>query len=256
MSAHKKFTKQEISKILAKASEIQLSGESGSDDGSFGEGISKEELLQIAQEVGISQTVLENAINQVENQVDKQFNWLIGNSELQASIILDGEATDLQVDQVIPELNTFTGQKGTLEKVGNSYDWEQKDNDPESIRRITIIPKNGKTKVMQYVNWNELRFLGLGLSALLGSIALMILLKSLGLPKSTYIPFSPLGGLVSYFGFMGGLKYVFNRQKKKFETIMQLVTDSLERPAQHRINLDELPEQQTDKQVQRNKTKS
>lgn len=249
---NKEFSQQQIREILAKASELQRSkNEIQSEQG----GVTSDELREIADEVGISSNVLEKAIRSVESSTDKKFNWLTGTSELKASIILEHEANELQINQIFPELNTLTGQKGTLEKVGNTYDWEQLKNEPESIRRITIIPKGGKTKVVQYVNWNELRFLGLGLSAFFGSIALIVLLKSLGVSKSTFIPLAPLGGLVSYYGFMGGLKYIFSKQKEKFDSIMQLVTDSLERPAQHRVSIDEKAEQES-KQNQRNQSHS
>lgn len=256
MPGRKKFTKHQISKILAKASEFEVDQNYHSGDHDENDGISKQELLEIGREVGISQKALEHAIHQVKNQTSETFNWFIGSSELKASTQLEGEASELQINQFFPELNTFTGQKGHLEQVGNSYDWEQTGNGPESIRRITIIPKDGKTKVIQYVNWNELRFFSLGLAALLGSIALMILLKSIGLPKSTFIPLSPLGGLAGYIGTMGGLFYYFNKQKKKFASIMQLVTDTLERPAQHRLSQDELPDQNNEQIRQKRKTSS
>jgi len=251
--AHKEFTYQQIRDILAQASEIQRTkNESKSEQ----HGITSEELYEIAKEVGISADVLDKAIKTVENRSFERFNWLIGNSELQSSVTVEGEVTDMQLDQLFPELNAFTGQKGTVEYMGKSYEWEQVENALESVRRVTVVPKDGKTKIIQHVKWDEFRGSGLFLSAFLGALGLALVLKAFGIPKSTYLLLSSIGALAGYFGFMGALKFYFNKQKKKFEAIMQLITDNLERPAQHRIGMDIVPEQNEKEQVQKGKTRS
>lgn len=249
----KEFSQKQIREILAKASEIQRSEK---DQEFEQQGITSDELLEIASEVGISTKVLEKAIKTVESRSDKQFNWLIGTGELRSSLTINEEISDLQLDQLFPELNAFTGKKGTVERMGNSYDWEQVENGLESVRRVTVVPKDGKTKIIQLVNWDEFRGTGLFLSAFFGAIGLLLVLKAFGLEKSTYLLLSSIGAFAGYFGFMGGLKYYFNKQKKKFESIMQLITDNLERPAQHRIGMDSMPEQNEKKPVQKNKTKT
>lgn len=251
--AEKEYTQNQIREILTKASEIQRS-KNELDSGR--QGITSEELQEIAEEIGISEEVLNKAIKTVESRSNDQFNWLIGTGELQSSTIIEEEITDLQLDHLFPELNTFTGQKGTVEQLGKSYDWEQTENKLESVRRITVVPKDGKTKITQYVNWNEFRGAGLLLSAFLGAFGLAMFLKTIGVPKPTYLLFSPLGALAGYFGFMGGLKFYFNKQKKKFESIMHLIADTLKRPAQHRMQMDDAPIEVESKQTQRNKTKS
>lgn len=236
MPSSKFYSQKEISEILTKASEIQLKKDHQEIQK---KGLSKEELLEIANEAGISQASLELAIRNYENRTHSNFNWLTGNSELKASMEIDSEVTKLQLDQLFPELNAFTGQKGEVEIIGNSYDWEQIENSFETIRRVTIFPKGGKTKVTQYVNWNDLKFLGLPLSTIMGAVLLMIILKAAGLPKTSYLFLSIFGGVFGYFGFMAGLKYFFKSQKQKFESIMHLIQDVLSRPAQHRIGMEE-----------------
>jgi putative ubiquitin-RnfH superfamily antitoxin RatB of RatAB toxin-antitoxin module len=253
MSDHKRFSKQEISQILSKASEIQRS-KNISD--SAQEGVTTSELREIAHEVGISNEVLDKAIHSFENRADIGFNWVIGTGELQSATVIEGEISELQLDQLFPELNVITGKKGIFEQVGKSYEWEQVENGLESVRRVTILPKDGKTKVIHYVNWNDLRSLGLGLSAFLGALGLALILKAFGIEKSTYLLLSSIGAIVGYFGFMGGLKFYFDHQKKKFESIMQLITDTLEKPPQHRAQMDEAPIEDSINPIQRNKTKS
>jgi hypothetical protein len=251
--AHKEFTHQQIREILSKASEIQRSkkeSESGE------QGITSEELSEIAAEVGISEEVLNKAISSVENRSNERFNWLTGSGELQSSIIIDREITDLKLDQLFPELNAFTGQKGTIDQMGESYDWEQVENGLESVRRVTVVPNDKKTKITQHVNWDEFRGSGLFLSAFLGALGLALILKAFGIPKTTYLLLSSIGAIGGYFGFMGGLKYYFNKQKKKFESIMHLITDVLERPVQNRISMDDAPLEPDESQAQRSKTRS
>lgn len=249
------FSKKEISEILTKASEIQMAKDHQEIKNN---GLSKEELLNIAEEVGISREHLESAIRNYEAKTTESFNWLIGSSELKTTTVIDNSVSELQLDQLFPELNAFTGLKGEVEQIGDSYDWEQTENGFESIRRITVLPQNDKTKITHYVNWNDLRFLGLPLSTVMGVIAMMILLKSLGLPKSIFIPLSAVGGVFGYFGFMAGLKFYFNKQKQKFESVMKLIEDVLHRPAQHRIEMQEQyqPSENDGNKARKNRTKS
>jgi hypothetical protein len=251
--AHKEFTQEQIREILAKASEIQRSDKK-LDTEQYN--ITSEELREIAADVGISAEVLGKAIKMVESRSNERFNWIIGTGKLQSSTTIDKEITGLQLDRLFPELNAFTGQKGNVEQIGESYDWEQIENGLESIRRITVVPNDEKTKIIQYVNWDELRGMGLFLSAFFGALALALILKVAGFPKSTYLLLSSIGALAGYFGFMSGLKYYFNNQKKKFESIMQLITDVLERPAQHRLSIDDAPQKSEEKQAQKSKTRS
>lgn len=230
------FSKKEISEILTKASEIQMAKDHHE---MKNKGLTKDELLNIADEVGISREHLESAIRNYETKSTASFNWLIGSSELKATTVINNNVNELQLDQLFPELNAFTGLKGEVEQIGDSYDWEQTENGFESIRRVTVLPQNDTTKITHYVNWNDLRFLGLPLATIMAAIALMILLKSIGLPKSTYLPLSTIGGVFGYFGFMAGLKFYFTKQKQKFESIMKLIEDVLYRPAQHRIEMQE-----------------
>jgi len=250
---HKEFTQKQIRDILAKASEIQRSKKEINEEQ---QGITSEELHEIAAEVGISAEVLNTAIKTIESRSDKRFNWLIGSGELQSSIIIEGEITDLQLDQLFPELNAFTGQKGTVEQMGKSYDWEQIENGLESSRRVTVVAKDGKTKIIQYVNWDEFRGVGLFLSAFFGAVGLLLVLKAFGLEKPIYLILSSFGAFAGYFGFMGGLKYYFNKQTKKFESIMQLITDVLERPVQHRVSMDDAPLESDKNMAQKSKTRS
>lgn len=253
MSSDKIFSKKEISQILTKASEIQMTDDTLSDQK---EGISKEDLIQIGKEVGISPNVIEQAITSLKNTSHTKFNWLIGSSELQTKILIDHVVDDLQLDQLFPELNAYTGQKGNIEKVGKGYDWEQTENGLKNIRRITVVPKDKRTKIIHYVNWNDFRGLGLGLSAFFGALALALILRSFGIPKSTYLILSTLGALVGYFSFMVGLKFYFNKQKKKFESITKLITDTFSRPAQHRIGTDDEPYRYEESQDSNSQIKS
>ncbi|SMO31973.1 hypothetical protein [Gracilimonas mengyeensis] len=255
MADSKFFSKKEIAEILSKASEIQLSQDKATP---HEQGVSEEELFEIAEEVGIPPQALRQAISNYMHTSEQSFNWLLGSSELKSTVVIDNTVTELHLDQLFPELNTFTGKKGEVEKVGNGYDWEQVENRLESLRRITVLPEKDRTRIIHHVNWDDLRFPGLGLSAILGAIFLMILLKSIGLPKSTFIPLTPLGGIAGYFSFMGVLRYYFSKQKKKFKTITQLIIDTLSNPVQHRILPDETEEdQEVNEDISsRNKTKS
>lgn len=248
MANSKDFSKKEIGEILSKASELQMANYHQEMQK---QGLSKEELMEISQEVGISREYLELALQNYESQTLEDFDWIKGSSEIKSETEIDGEVTTLQLDQLFPELNAFTGQKGEVEHIGSSYDWEQADNGFETIRRITVLPDDEKTKIVHYVNWNDLRLLGLPLSTIAGVVLLMFVLKFSGFSKSVYLPFSVLGGIAGYFGFMAGLKYYFDKQKQKFKSIMNLIEDVLNRPAQHRVEMEDKYQDQDEDQAQK-----
>lgn len=205
----------------------------------------------MAAETGITDNVLDKAIEKMEDKLHEPFNWLMGSSEIRSSIIIEGEITDLQLDQLFPELNAFTGQEGTLEQIENGYSWKQDKNSLMDIRRVTIIPKDDKTKIIQHVKWEKFRAFGLGFSAILGAFGLALILKTFGIAMAIYLPLSAIGAVAGYFGFMGGLKFYFNKQKEKFNAIMQLIVDNVERPAQHRKEMGVImPEENEKKQDQ------
>lgn len=216
---HKEFTQKQIREILAKASEIQHSKKEIDTDQ---QGLTSEELHEIAAEVGISEEALNTAIKTVESSSNKPFNWLIGSGELRSSIIIESEITDLQLDRLFPELNAFTGQKGTVEQMGKSYDWEQIENGLETTRRVTVVPKDGKTKIIQHVNWDEFRGAGLFLSAFFGAVGLLLVLKAFGLENPPIYSSPPLGHSLVILGSWAGSNTISTNRRRNLSLLCSL----------------------------------
>ena len=72
-----------------------------------------------------------------------------------------------------------------------------------------------------------------------GAIACIILGKSFGLPKSTFMMLSPLGALGGYNIFMIGLNHYYNTQKSKMKRISSAISKVLSTNRSPAITIDE-----------------
>lgn len=80
MDNNRTFSKEEISKILAKASKIQAGKDLYGDQ----PGLTEEELVHIAEEVGIDRDSLLEAIQSPDMpELDSTFNWITASHKIQ-----------------------------------------------------------------------------------------------------------------------------------------------------------------------------
>jgi hypothetical protein len=214
------YSKKEISKILTKASEIQTQKDLYGDR----DGLTEQEILDLANEVGIDKASLLEAMHTFdEPELDQNFKWSNITSKIQEVAYVDGEMSPELWDDVIHEIRKVTGGIGKSSQTGKSFEWEQRRNE-FGYKHISLSPENGKTKVQYVHNWTSLKFLALFMSFFLGSVFTLVLLKGLGLPKFTAVLYAPLGGLTAFLGSLTFLKYHFSKEKRRLKNMINAIS--------------------------------
>lgn len=223
MPENRTFNKEEIRIILNRASEIQTQKDLYGDK----EGLSEAELLEVANEVGIDKSSLLEALNKLnETEFNDTFNWLKGTSRLQRINYADGEINEKLWDEVIQEIRKINGGIGKISHVGSTYEWEQRMQEI-GYKHISFTPQKGKTKIQYVSSWAPLRFLILFMGSFLFGVLMLIALKGIGIPKSTAVLFSPIGGLIGFSTGMIYLKSRFEKEKRRLKNIINSVSKKI-----------------------------
>lgn len=217
MSEQRTYSKKEISKILNKASEIQTQKDLYGDK----QGLSEEELLEVAGEVGIDRDSLLQALESLDSpMVDSSFKWFSGTSKIQDVSYIDGEVNLDNWDDIVQEIRKVNGGIGKTTQKGSSFEWEQRMSEI-GYKHFSFTPKDGKTKVQFVSGWSGLKLLTMVLPTFFAFVFALIILKGIGLPKSTASLYAPIA---SIFGFGLGrfyLKSYFEKQKILLSSIQK-----------------------------------
>lgn len=222
MSDQKIYTKTEISKILSKASEIQTQKDLYGDQ----EGLTENELIQLAKEVGIDKNSLLEAI-QVNNEpnLDTSYNWIRATSRVQQIVNVDGTFNDEEWEEIVQEIRKVTGGIGKINRVGKSFEWEQRRSDI-GYKHFSFTPGNNKTKIQMVSSWGPLKLFSSMMSFFFGFIVVLLSLKS-PLGKDTAVLLAPLGGLLGLLTSRFILKSYYETQKVQLSGIIKLIANKL-----------------------------
>ncbi|WP_421774343.1 hypothetical protein [Gracilimonas sp.] len=220
MSNSKTYTKKEFSRILSKASEIQTNRDLYGDQ----DGLTEEELIHVAEEVGISREALAEALQAVdEPDLDEQTYSLVkGTSRIQNSAIVNTEFTEEQWEDLVLEIRKVTGGIGKITKTGNTFEWEQRKSD-FGYKHFSFTPKNGQTKIQMVSSWGPFKALTGFLSFFFAFIVTLIAVKEISGKQLALIiaPFVGLGGFAMSRFF---LKSYYRRQKEQLARLTQSLT--------------------------------
>lgn len=223
MTHSKTYSKKEISKILTKASEIQTAKDLYDDQ----EGLTEEELIHIAEEVGISREVLTEALNTIdEPDIDKQtYSIVKGTSRIQDVSIIKGEITDDQWEDLVLEIRKVTGGIGKINKTGKTYEWEQRKSDL-GYKHFSFTPKEGNTKIQMVSSWGPFKMLTGFLSFFFAFIITLIAVKEIS-GKETALLIAPLFGLGGFAMSRFFLKSYYRKQKAQLEKLTSVLSKKI-----------------------------
>ena len=228
------YSKKEISKILTKASEIQTQKDLYGDK----DGLTEEEIIDLANEVGIDKVSLLEALHTFdEPEFDHNFKWSKVTSKIQDVSFVNGEMSPEQWEEVVQEIRKVTGGIGKSSQAGKSFEWEQRRKE-FGYKHISLTPQNGKTKIQYVHNWTAMKIPFLFLPAFFGAVFILVAFKGLGLPKSTSIMFAPVGGLVALTGGMVFMKYYFNREKNRLKNMIGAISKKLTSSSSSNISIE------------------
>ncbi len=235
MDNKRTFSKEEISKILTKASKIQARKDLYGDE----QGLTEEELLHIAEEVGIDKDSLLKAIQRADlPELDSDFNWLTASSKIQDIHIIDGEISEETWEEVVQDIRRITGGIGKLNRVGKSYEWEQRMKEI-GYKHISLAPQKGKTKIQFVSNWKGLKLLTTILPFFFGALLTGIILDGTNLPEFIYILLPALGGLGGIGLGRVYLKRTFEKQKLMFKQIIRAIGKRISPSQKPEISIEE-----------------
>lgn len=216
------YTHKEIHKILAKASELQMSNEVNDER----DGLTKEELLHVAKEAGISEEALEEALLNLESMdMDKPFKYFEGTSRLQVVQTITGDFNEDQWDEIIHEIRRVTGGIGKVQKLGRSYEWEQRRSDI-GYKHFSFTPEKGATKIQMVSSWTPLKYLSGFLGFFFAFIITLITIKGLYSKELAILiaPFVGLGGLGMSRFF---LKSYYEKQRKQLRELSDSISSKI-----------------------------
>lgn len=223
MSHSKTYTKKEISKVLTKASEIQSAKELYDDQ----EGLTEEELIHVAEEVGISREVLLEALHSIdEPDLNEQTYSLVkGTSRIQDVSTVKGEITDDQWEDLVLEIRKITGGIGKITKVGKTFEWEQRKSD-FGYKHFSFTPKNGQTKIQMVSSWGPFKTLAGFLSFFFGFIVALIAFKEIS-GKQLALMIAPFFGLGGFAISRLFLKSYFQKQKTQLTKLTSVLSKKI-----------------------------
>ncbi len=234
MKNSRTFSKEEISKILSKASKIQARKDVYGDEA----GLTEDELIHIAEEVGIDTDSLFEAIQSSDvPELDSDFNWITASSKIQDVHVVNGEINEETWEKVVQEIRRATGGIGKLNTVGKSFEWEQRMKEI-GYRHISLTPENGTTKIQFVSNWRGLKIISSFLSFLAGAGITGIFLDGTNFADIVYFLLPLLGGSMALGVGRFYLKHYFEKQKSTFRDIVRSVSKTLNPVSESTITIE------------------
>lgn len=234
MSDSKSYSKKEISKILTKASEIQVKKDLYEDQ----ETLSEEDLIHIAEEVGISREALHEALAKIgEPDLDEQtYNLIKGTSRIQHASSIAGEIDEEQWEDLVLEIRKITGGIGKVKKTGNTFEWEQRKSD-FGYKHFSFTPKNGQTKIQMVSSWGPFKALSGFLSFFFAFIITLIVVKEIS-GKQLALMIAPFFGLGGFALSRFFLKSYYHKQKKQLSTLASALSRKIQSFNTNSINIE------------------
>lgn len=223
MPDSKIYSRKEISKILTKASEIQTSKNLYDDQ----EGLTEEDLIHVAEEVGISKEAMIEALNSMdEPDLDEQSYSLIkGTSRIQDVSVVKGEFSEEQWEDIVLEIRKITGGIGKINKTGKTYEWEQRESEI-GYKHFSFTPKNGQTKIQMVSSWGPFKMLTGFLSFFLAFVIALVAIKETS-TKQMALLIAPFFGLSGFAMSRLFLKGYYQRQKAQLAKLSTLISDKI-----------------------------
>lgn len=235
MDSNRTYSKEEISKILARASKIQTRKDLYGDE----QGLTEEELLHIAEEVGIDKESLFEAIHSSGiPELDSEFNWFKSSSNIQNMQTVEGEISEESWEEIVQDIRRITGGIGKPNKVGKTFEWKQQIKEI-GYKHLSFNPRKGSTQIQYISEWSALELILSIVPFFIGAGFTGILLDGTAFPGFVYFIIPLLGGLSGTGLVRFYLKKYFKKQKTQFTRIVAAVGKRLRPGIKPEIQIDE-----------------
>tara|TARA_R110002096_G_scaffold303080_10_gene498087 strand:+ start:2157 stop:2975 length:819 start_codon:yes stop_codon:yes gene_type:complete len=142
----KLYTKKEVGEILKKAAD-----NSSKDDSNLSDGLTIEELQQIASETGIDPEQIARAAAEIDVEVGKQAPTFWGGPfSFNSQVLAEGEITDAQWEEMLISIREFFQSNGEVATRKSVFEWSSPWGTTNSAQ-VTALKDHGKTKIS--VSW-------------------------------------------------------------------------------------------------------
>lgn len=130
------FSEKEVSEIMQRAAELQEK-----EQASYTRGVTREELLRIADELGVEPAVLTRAIDeQLERKGKKPFHFVAEEER-----VVEGEISPDDFDLILNDLSKVRGPRGGPVQVGKTVRTQTFAGG--SIQNVEITSRKGRTRI-------------------------------------------------------------------------------------------------------------
>ena len=216
MSNNRLYTEKEISTILKRAGERQA--EQGEKET---QGLSLEEIQQIAGEVGLDPGIVASVAAELETALGKEKgqSWLGLPVRVETERVLPGAVSVDQWPEVVSAIENSMGVIGASGQVGKMLEWTYTSKLVQY--KVSLTPVNGQTKVRVFGNFTRLA------RAALLPFLLFFALQGTVIPISAGLPFwaggaigLSLGVLIYLLVNFGFTSYIRGKER----TFEQMIT--------------------------------
>jgi hypothetical protein len=185
MTNERLYTDREVSAILKRSGELQADrGEPGT------QGLSIEELQQIAREVGIDPDLVTQAAAELEGEggVRQGRRWVGIPVDLVVERVVRGEIDEVQWPEIAAEIGDTFGLVGSSAQVGTMLQWTHTGRRFSQLQ-VTLTPRDGQTKIRVHGIYKHRAF------ATLLPLSLFGLMQGLFIPLSQGLPILAAAGI-------------------------------------------------------------
>lgn len=220
MASGNRFDRDQISKILKRAAELEHKNHINDD----GDGLSVEELQEVAKEVGLHPKYIRLAAEELERPSPSFLSKIFGGPfNYRHSSVVEGTLSNKKWEEIVAQIRHSIGKNGKPSKFGDTFEWELRDDETQHLQ-IYVSPQGEQTSIQinaDFKNYAALIYGALGtMGVTLIAVLIPILFKKAGLPLAPLLTFGGIGLL----SFAAGLRFYLSRwTKKKRKTYSRLV---------------------------------
>ena len=219
MSKSRLYTEKEISTILKRAGERQ--SENGSKET---QGLSLEEIQQIAGEVGIDPSIVASVAAELDFVDDKKgLSWTGLDAKIEVERVLPGEVTEEDWGDIIQAIESELDVVGASGQIGRTMEWTYTSRFVQ--HRISFNPGDGQTRVRMYGNYSKLS------NVWAFPLTIFLFMQGFAWSLGAGLPLWGSGGIGLVIGLMAYtlIRFVFSEYIQKKERAFHKVLGRVER---------------------------
>jgi hypothetical protein len=223
----RRYSEREIGAILKRATELQDDRERAT--GLTPEGLTLDEIEQIAHEVGVDADLVRRAATEMAHTgtPEKRWYFLGGPIKTKEHALVPTHPTDEDLDEMVVAIRQHLGQKGSFEKLNGVLTWTAQEHGSQD--EVSIVPEGEQTRIQGRQFFFGIAmlffFLPLFLTLVIGSAYLA---EEVGLPMLLEMALL-IGALLTIFGLgRGGFKWWTRQQRRKMATLVQHLGEMVE----------------------------